>query len=229
MNINILVCDWFEGLLPECVPTFPHLFYRLFDAVSPSVTYTLYDVQKGEFPVELHKDEVYLVAGSRAGAYEDKVWVKNLLRFIQEGYENKLKLAGICFGHQAIAQALGGKVLPSPKGWGGGTRTSEVTHPQGRDHFPDGKLSLYYNHNDQVVELPPMAERIATSDFCENEAFLIGNHVLCFQGHPEYTKEYMEHVIDIATDKPLPTLTAAGASLTQPVMNERVARWIMEL
>lgn len=229
MKINILVCDWFEGLLPEFVPTFPHLFYELFDSATPSATYTLFDVQKGEFPNPLHTDELYVVAGSRAGAYEDKPWVKNVLRFIREAYENELKLVGICFGHQAIAQALGGKVEPCPKGWGGGVRTSRIIHPKAASYFPKGKLSLYYNHNDQVVELPPHAERIATSDFCENEAFIIGSRVLCFQGHPEYTKEYMEHVIDIATGKPESTLATAKASLVDPVMNQQVARWIMEL
>jgi GMP synthase-like glutamine amidotransferase len=222
MRMNILVCDWFEGLLPDFVPTFPHLFYRLFDPVSPHLSYKLFDVQKGEFPDGLKQDELYIISGSRAGAYEDIPWVKAVLEFIRRGYNENIKMAGVCFGHQAIAQALGGKVEPSPKGWGAGARRSKITHPKALRFFPGGELCLYYNHNDQAVTLPPMAERIATSDFCENEAFIIGDNILCFQGHPEYTKEYMEHVIETANVS-RDIKKRCTESLKEKAMNEEVA------
>jgi GMP synthase-like glutamine amidotransferase len=228
MNVNILVCDWFEGLLPDFVPTFPHLFYQLFDPVFPQASYKLFDVKKGELPANLKQDELYLVAGSRAGAYEDIPWVKTLLEFIRRGYNENIRMVGICFGHQAIAQALGGKVEPSPKGWGAGARRSEIVHPKALQFFPDGELCLYYNHNDQVVTLPSIAERVATSGFCENEAFIIGDNILCFQGHPEYTKAYMEHVIDTAKVSQ-EIKERSTESLKEKAMNEEVARWVSKI
>jgi GMP synthase-like glutamine amidotransferase len=228
MKINILVCDWFEGLLPGFLPTFPQLFYQLFDGLSPHSSYTLFDVQRDQLPQTLNRDDLYLVSGSRAGAYEDIPWVKAVLKFIRRGYDKNIKLAGICFGHQAIAQALGGKVEPSPKGWGAGARRSKIVHPQALSFFPDGELCLYYNHNDQVVALPPMAERMATSDFCENEAFVIGNRIVCFQGHPEYSKAYMEHVINTANVSP-DTKANITESLKEKVMNEGAAKAILSI
>lgn len=202
MKLNILVCDWFEGLLPDSLPSFPILFYNLFDSVSPDMTYQLFDVQKGQLPSTLRNDEYYLISGSRSGAYEDLPWIKTLQEFICRANQAKVRLLGICFGHQIIAQSLGGKTEPSPKGWGVGLRTSQIVSKKWRTYFPDGKLSLFYNHNDQVVQLPHGAVRIATSDFCENEAFCIGSHILCFQGHPEYTPEYMLHVSKRNQDTP---------------------------
>ncbi|MDR0659042.1 MAG: hypothetical protein LBG18_08965 [Mediterranea sp.] len=228
MRINILVCDWFEGLLPDFVPSFPHLFYRLFDAVSPHPSYRLFDVQKGEFPQVLNREELYIVAGSRAGAYEDIPWVKAVLEFIRRGYNENIKMAGICFGHQAVAQALGGKVEPSPGGWGAGARRSRIVHPKALRFFPDGELCLYYNHNDQAVTLPPMAEQVATSDFCENEAFIIGDNILCFQGHPEYSKEYMAHVLETAK-APQNIKEKGMESLKEKAMNEATAKWMISL
>jgi GMP synthase-like glutamine amidotransferase len=119
MKINILVCDWFEDILPPFLPTFPTLIYNLFNQVDATIEYELFDVQKGNFP-QLNGNEINLITGSRAGAYENLPWVPALLDFIRSAHQAKTKLVGFCFGHQAIAQALGGEVAPSDKGWGTG-------------------------------------------------------------------------------------------------------------
>ncbi len=228
MKINILVCDWFEDILPDFLPTFPTLFYNLFNAVEPQTEYQLFDVQKEEFPTELQKNELYLITGSRAGAYENESWIKELLNFIRKAHHNQVRIAGICFGHQAIAEALGGKVEPSPKGWGTGIRVSKVIHPKAFEYFPDKEMRLCYNHNDQVVTLPPEAELIATSDFCENEAFIIGDHILSFQGHPEYNIKYAQYLLNTADEKEKRTIQKAEKSLIQyTAQGLEVARWMM--
>jgi len=228
-KIHILVCDWFEGLLPEFVPSFPSLFMQMFDAVEKGLVYQLYDVPKGELPVSLNRDDLYLIAGSRAGAYEDQEWIHQMIRFIQRAAESNARLTGTCFGHQIIAQALGGRVEPASRGWGGGARSSAIVHPSADPFFPDGTLCLLYNHNDQLVQLPEAAERIATSDFCENEAFRMGTRILTFQGHPEYTVPYMKHVIDIS-NHPQQIKDTTHASLEVPVIHDlQVARWMLSI
>ncbi|GAE84990.1 glutamine amidotransferase-related protein [Bacteroides reticulotermitis] len=231
MKINLLVCDWFEGTLPEFLTSFPELFYNLFDSVSatPS-TYQLYDVQKGELPDKLETNELYLISGSRAGAYEQDGWIDNLRHFIRRAHRLQIKMVGICFGHQLIAQALGGKVELSPKGWGAGIRSSKVVLPRAETYFTGGEMRLFYNHNDQVVQLPAEAERIATSDFCENEGFVVGRHILCFQGHPEYTAAFAQHLLDSAHDVSPEVLKRAHDSiLRDDAMGREAARWMMNL
>ncbi|MCC8186987.1 MAG: hypothetical protein LIP08_05620 [Bacteroides sp.] len=230
MKVHILVCDWFEGLLPDFVPSFPSLFMEMFDAVQEGLTYQLYNVPEGEFPSSLNRSDLYLIAGSRAGAYEPLPWIEQAIRFVQRAAEANIRLTGTCFGHQLIAQALGGKVEPAPQGWGAGARCSTVIHPAATSYLPDGLLCLLYNHNDQVVHLPPAAERIATSEFCPNEALRIGPRILTFQGHPEYNLPYMRHVIDIASHVEEEVKEAARNSLGIPVLHHlEVARWMINL
>lgn len=231
MKINVLVCDWFEGMLPDFITSFPELFYTLFNSVAETPpTYQLYDVQQGELPDKLETNELYLISGSRAGAYEKAGWIDNLQHFIRRAHRLQIKMVGICFGHQLIAQTLGGRVELSPKGWGVGIRSSKIVLPQAETYFTGGEMKLFYNHNDQVVILPPEAERIATSDFCENEGFVIGKHILCFQGHPEYTAPYAQHLLDTAHDVSPDILQRAHESIQRDdAMGREAARWMLDL
>lgn len=195
MKINILLCDTFPGLLPESISSYVSMFTRLFDAVTDEVEYEVFDTWKGVLPASFRRGELYLITGSNAGAYEDADWIKGLINWIRRANEKRVKLVGICFGHQIIAQALGGKVEKAPQGWGIGIRTSKVLGREALSYFPNGEMRLLYNHHDQVVCLPEEAALVATSAFCVNESFRIRNHILTFQGHPEYTSEYARHLL----------------------------------
>lgn len=231
MKLNILLCDAFTGVLPSFIESYQSMFYTLFDSVSKDMEYQVYDVQKGEIPKEIRTDELYLIPGSRAGAYEDTLWIMELINFIRKAHEVRAKLIGVCFGHQVIAQALGGVVEKSDKGWGTGIRTSQIVLPEAKKFFPDGFMNMHYNHHDQVMELPKEATLFASSDFCLNEGFIVGNHILTFQGHPEYTKDYGRHVIQYrAEDEPQAVKEKALKSIeTLSAMGENAARWMISL
>ena len=62
------------------------------------------------FPEGIHDADGWLITGSRHGAYEDHPWIPPLEEFIRDAYAAQVPLVGICFGHQIIAQAMGGKV-----------------------------------------------------------------------------------------------------------------------
>lgn len=230
MKINILLCDTFPGLLPEYIPSYESMFMKLFDENVGGLDYHVYRTLDGELPEELNHDDVYLITGCNLSAYDDIKWIKDLQRWIVRANDEKVKMVGICFGHQIIAEALGGKVCKAKVGWGTGIRESVITNDEALQYFPKGRMRLMYNHHDQVVELPVGAVAFATSEFCPNEGFMIGNHVITFQGHPEYVPQYAVHLImNFADDEPLDVRVNALKSLgAYEHDGGTVARWIAE-
>jgi GMP synthase-like glutamine amidotransferase len=230
MKLNILLCDVFDDKLPEEIPDYVFMFRKLFGMFDDTVDYEIFDVRQDIYPVSLRRNELYLIPGSRAGAYDDIPWVKSLTGFIRKMYAENVKMAGICFGHQVIAQALGGKVEPAKQGWGTGLRTSAIIDPKALKFFPEGEMNLLYNHHDQVVELPPRAKCFAQSDFCRFEGFYIDDRVLTFQGHPEYTPEYNRYLLlNHSAGEPEDVKTAALASLNRKTDSLAAAKWMLSL
>ena len=194
-KINLLLCDTFPGLLPESIPSHESMFFDLFRPINPDLTFDICRVLEGELPEQLETDTLYLIPGSNNAAYDDLPWIFTLQDWIRKAAARKVPLVGICFGHQLIAQALGGCVERFPGGWGVGIREMGVLDADMLPYFPDRKMRLIVNHHDQVTRLPEGAIPIATSDFCRYEGFRIGHHILTFQGHPEFTVDYERHLI----------------------------------
>lgn len=117
-------------------------------------------------------------------------------KFIQQLSKKNKKIIGICFGHQIIAQALGGLVSKSNNGWGVGLMSSTVIKNQTWMRPAHNSISLLGIHQDQVIELPKDAVLLAESDFCPNSSFQIGNTILTFQGHPEFSKDYLLYMMN---------------------------------
>jgi len=195
IRVNILLCDTFPGRLPDFIPNYESLFMDLFAAIGEQVSYKIFQTWQGELPSTINPDELYLVPGSLDSAYDDKPWIVSLVKWIEQAYCRGAKLMGVCFGHQAIARALGGEVRKYDGGFGAGVRESRVFDDEMKRFFPDGTMHLLYSHHDQVISLPQEAVLCATSDFCKNESFRIGNQVVTFQGHPEFTVAYSRHLL----------------------------------
>ncbi len=195
MKINLLLCDTFPGLLPPEIPSYVSMFVSLFHSVSQSIDFEVYEAMNGKLPNDIQSDEIYLVTGCNRSVYEDEAWIKALLQWIGRAASVHAYIVGICFGHQAIAQALGGKVERHAGGWGVGIRASRILDDNLRKFFASGQMHLLYNHHDQVTMLPDGGQTLATSDFCRYEAFRIRDHILAFQGHPEYTCDYELHLL----------------------------------
>lgn len=195
MKINILLCDVFEDIMPFDDINYLQMIQKLFLAEDPTIKFEVFEAFARDLPQKIELDSVYLIPGGRATSYEDVPWINELANFITELHEEKVKMVGICFGHQLIAEVLGGRVEKAYNGWGLGIRESKITNKEYAHFFSNESLTLSNIHQDQVVILPPHAEILASSDFCAIEAFTIGKQVICFQGHPEYNNEYMRHLI----------------------------------
>jgi len=160
-----------------------------------------YRVTEGDLPEQVTECDAYLITGSPAGVYEDKVWIQDLSNLVQKAYKEDVPLVGICFGHQMIAQALGGQVEKFSGGWGIGLKELEFyQRPSWMGNDPVEKGDFYFCHQDQVMELPEGAERIAGNQFCQNGMFVIGKKVFALQAHPEFTPKVMEKSVDFLAD-----------------------------
>lgn len=228
--IVLLICDQFPGILPPDIPSYERMFERVFLQADKGCRFRVFQTWKGALPANLNKDDIYLVSGSNNSAYDDVEWVVRLREWIRAAYRSGCRLTGICFGHQIIAEALGGKVVRSPKGWGIGLRTSVIQDAEFLSVAGDKQFVLQYDHHDQVVRLPEEAVLVSGSDFCPADSFRIGSQVLTFQGHPEFSNAFITHwVNDCAPDEPAAVKEAAlGSMKTLDNEGVKVAGWILQ-
>jgi GMP synthase-like glutamine amidotransferase len=184
-----------------------------------------FDVAHGAFPGRVEACDAYLVTGAAAGVYDGDLWIDDLLAFLRAA-RGRAKLVGVCFGHQAMAQAFGGNVIKSPKGWGIGLHTYDVSHgAPWMDAAP--AFSLSASHQDQVVELPPDATVLAGSAFCPNGFLDYGDAISC-QLHPEFAPAYSVALLEGRKGSRIDAAAAdaAIASLAQPDDHARMADWM---
>jgi len=207
-----------EALIPE-YGRYPAMFEDLLGLEAQS-----YDVAAGELPGDVGRHGAYLVTGAAAGVYDDLPWIPELIDFLRAA-KGKARLVGICFGHQIMAEAFGGRVELSAKGWGAGLMRYDVV---GKEPWMDeaGSVALPASHQDQVVIQPPHTEVVAASAFTPYAALAWRDQAaISFQPHPEFSPEFAKALIDSRVDR-LPDPEAAAASLDSPNDNGRVGRWI---
>ena len=203
MRILILCCEDFK-LARAAVNSsvaYETLFVDMLAPFVPSGTrFDVFDARGGALPSVSDFDK-FIITGSLASCYEPLPWIANLKHFVRAAVAARRKVVGICFGHQLVAEALGGKVEAAHAGWGVGRRRSKVKSDFLRKYFPSGGFVLEYSHHDQVAREPENAEILSGSDFCPVESMRVGDSVLTFQGHPEFTPAYADMLFEFFADK----------------------------
>jgi GMP synthase-like glutamine amidotransferase len=165
----------------------------------------------------------YLITGSPAGVYEPLPWIEPLQEFIRSATDSRM--VGVCFGHQVMAEALGGHVEKSDKGWGAGLHRYDIVRAEPWMDG-DGPIAIPASHQDQVVIQPPNTQVVAASDFTPLAALAWTDRpAISFQFHPEFSPAFARALIEKRYDA-VPNPDAAIASLDAPNDNARVAGWI---
>ena len=228
MKIGILQCDATNENFRDEHGDYPEMFISLFQSIDPELQFAVFDVRLEQYPQTPQECDAYLITGSRFSVYDDEAWIRKLEKFVVELHSEKHPLLGICFGHQMIARALGGKTEKATQGWGVGVQSYRKTKKKSWLKPDLENFSLLAVHQDQVTQLPLGAELIAESEFCPNAAFRIDDHILTFQAHPEFEKAYSKVLLVLREQNLGPEIFAAGVkSLDQSIQPQVITNWMM--
>lgn len=221
MKIGILECGHIDPKIAATIGTYPEIYAQLLQG--HDFNFANFDVVNMQFPANVQECDGWLLTGSKHGAYDDLPFIKRLQRFIRDAYDEAIPLVGICFGHQIVAQAMGGTVEKFAGGWALGLNDYS---------FDDlGPQQLNAWHQDQVVRRPDMARLIATSPFCENAALAYGTRALTIQPHPEFEGDAVQALADLRRgtgDYPNDLLDQALANKDKPNTNLDVSQFIAQ-
>ena len=191
-----------------------------------SFDYRHWPVLDGVFPDSIDEADAWLITGSRFGAYEDHAWIPPLEALIRDIYASGKPMVGICFGHQIIAQALGGKVEKFSGGWSVGRVEYQLDESVFGTGTPsaDDATALMAFHQDQVTQPPSEARNVGSSNFCKHAALVYDNRILTLQPHPEFDRDFIEGLLETRGEiLPDEVKTRAEQSLDKPVNRESIA------
>lgn len=228
LTLGLLDCDELAPELQQEFSCYGEAFEQLLSSVDNSVIFKRYQITQNEYPDATDACDGYLVTGSKNSVYDNEPWVQQLAHTIKALHQAKKKMIGICFGHQMIAHALGGATTKNPNGWGIGVSTSKIVRTAPWMQPPLTDFALLVSHQDQVMALPDNAQLIAGNAFCANASFTIADHVLTFQGHPEFTKSYSKQLMKLRRERIGEEEVNRGiASLERETDHLTVSKWIL--
>lgn len=233
MRIGILAAGTLDKDLRKRFGAYPKMFRAFLGRADPALGFASWKIFEGAFPDHPHVCDAWLVTGSRHGVYDRLPWIAPSCKFLRAAFDADVPVIGVCFGHQLLAQALGGKVEKSTRGWGLGLHRYQLTE-NAPGHAPwmtgaGATLDLLSIHQDQVVTRPPGATVLARSDFCPFAVLSYGDRVFSVQSHPEFTVPFMAALLESCRDRiPEPDIDAAIASLDGPDNDSaRFAGWMV--
>lgn len=214
LNVGILETGITADDLIEEHGSYSDMFINLFSDHGWDFDFKIYAVRNDEFPHEISECDAWIITGSKSNVYDNLPWMLKLKQLIQSISKANQPMVGICFGHQIIAQALGGKVEKYSAGWGVGLHEYHITSPISDINDMPETFVINAMHQDQVVEKPEQAHVFAQSDFCPYAGLIYNDKIFTLQGHPEFSLEFEKALILTRMGNTIPEETAKnGLSL----------------
>ncbi|MGH9273594.1 MAG: glutamine amidotransferase-related protein [Acidimicrobiales bacterium] len=227
LRVGILVCDDVAARYLPIAGDYGDMCAAMVSNADPDAEVVRYDARHGVLPEQPDACDAWLCTGSSASVYDDDPWIADLSAFVRDVHAVRVPFVGICFGHQLLAHALGGRTQRADNGWGVGALAMEVTQdgPWMTPALPT--VTLLYSHQDQVTELPPGAAVLASAAHCPVAMLVVGDDMVGIQAHPEFGAAYVRALLEDRVDRIGEQQTAAAlASLDEPTDERAVATWI---
>ncbi len=229
MRLLILETGVAPSPLDKTYGSYGEMFERMLSSAG-EFHCTSFKIYEDAAPPPINEFDGLLITGSPAGVYEDRQWIPVSEDIVRNAAQMGKPQVGICFGHQLMAQAFGGRVEKSDKGWGVGVHRYDVL--EGAHWMTPSlkEISCAVTHQDQVMEAPAGAKRLAGSDFCEYGALSYAQGpAISFQMHPEFGHDFAEDLLRSRLKRmPQETSEIALASLKGRSDRDAIARWIGE-
>lgn len=225
MKLTLIMVGQTPTPMQEQFKRNPPLFQNMFG--SDGFEFDTVRVLEGETLPAADTLQGIVITGSAAGVYENHTWLDPLRAFIRDAYQAKTPMLGICFGHQIMADALGGEVRKSEKGWGIGRHVYRLT---GNPDFMSGmpqEVAIAASHQDQVITAPTCSTVFLSSNFTPNAGLIYDNGAaVSMQPHPEFEQDYSKALVELRRNDPLndDEVAAGKATLDAPVDSQEVAK-----
>jgi GMP synthase-like glutamine amidotransferase len=228
MRIGLLECDHVADRYLPIAGDYADMFRTMVREVDPDAEVVLYDARHGVLPARPDECDGWLCTGSSASVYDGDPWIESLAAFVRGVHEAHVPFVGICFGHQVIAQALGGRTERAAGGWGAGAIPMEMSVEASWMAPPLASATLLYSHQDQVTELPPGGRVLGSAPHCPVAMVAVDDDVIGIQAHPEFGAPYLRALLEDRVDRIGEAGTAAALeSLEHPTDERIVAGWIL--
>ncbi|MFD0916059.1 type 1 glutamine amidotransferase [Pseudahrensia aquimaris] len=200
MRLAILITNTDHSDFAGARPDDAVKFSRFVALARPDWSCTSFDLPRGDALPKLEDFDGFIIGGSPAFLSDDRPWIAPLLEFIRAAHADRVPLLGTCFGHQAIAAALGGRVGRNGEGWGHGLLELQMFQvPPWMKGAPKVRR-LYGSHAEQVLDLPDNATVWCASEGCPIAGFFVENSIFTTQHHPEISADFMADLVDHLAD-----------------------------
>jgi GMP synthase-like glutamine amidotransferase len=228
MRICLLKCGSIYENLKDKFVDYDQMFIDVFRKYASNISFDVFEVFNKAYPEDFSQYDGFLSSGSLSSVYDPDPWIMQYQTYVVRLHKEKKKHVGICFGHQMIAQALGGRVEKARQGWGMGIK--ETLLEQNRpwmNSAAKNPINLIVSHQDQVVKLPESAKILAGNVHCPVSMFIVDEHTLGIQAHPEFTRAYsrasIERRSNVVDSK---IIKESLESLSLPTDENLVIHWI---
>lgn len=226
--IGILACDHVGPELLDAARgrDYDAMYTELLQAAEPAIRTRTYDVVGGQLPDHPAECDGWIITGARYDAYRDDPWIVALRQFIQRVHEHRARLVGVCFGHQVVAHALGGRAENTGT-WRAGP---QQLHVEATEWFEGGSVVIHAMHQDVASIVPPGGRTIGHGSTADHPIYVVGDNILCVQDHPEYDASYIAGLVEARRPRMGDEITDAALTRIESddTHNDVVGRWIAD-